>query len=36
MMQLEFFADVIQEKVDGSAELKSMLQSHEVIEKIIT
>lgn len=36
MMQFEFFADVIQEKVDGSVELESMLQSHEVIEKIIT
>ena len=35
MMQLEHFTDLIQEKVDVYAELKSMLQAHEVIEMIV-
>ena len=35
MMQLEHFTDLIQEKVDVVAELKSMLQAHEVIEMIV-
>jgi len=34
MMQLEHFADLIENKVDAGSELNSMLQAHEVIEMI--
>jgi len=35
MMQLDHFLDLIEEKIDGLADLNSTLQAHEVIAKII-
>ena len=35
MMQLEYFADLIELKIDGASDLNSVLQAHEVIEKLL-